>query len=538
MRIPFLPLLLLAACATAGGPAADHPAPSQVYDDLFAAVALSGVMEPKDWADATPLRDPDAIVEDWEDEGAPTDTATLRVFVAANFAPPAAVAAPPTLPPDRTLAQHVDLLWPILTRPGTGGTQGSLLPLPNPYLVPGGRFREAYYWDAYFTLLGLDDRALREGMVANFEAELAQYGRIPNGNRTYYLGRSQPPVLYLMVALLNEADPAAAWAAHLEALRAEHAFWMAGADDLDEGEARARAVRLGDGSLLSRYWDDRAAPRDESYLYDVETASRSGRAPEAVYRDLRAGAESGWDFSSRWLDEPADLSTIQTTNIVPADLNALLYGLEQAIAAGCARAGEAGCASAYASAAEARSAAMRRHLWSSDGGYFADYDLRTGAVRDRPTAAMLYPLFTGLATQAEADRTARSVRRHLLAPGGVLPTPVETGEQWDAPNGWAPHQWIAAAGLSAYGHDTLAEEIEAGWARTVARGFCESGRLVEKYDLETARDGGGGEYPTQDGFGWTNGVTIRMIEDEPALAPLGEVRILRDPAACAAAVRL
>ena len=149
---------------------------------------------------------------------------------------------------------------------------------------------------------------------------------------------------------------------------------------------------------------------------------------------------------------------------------------------------------------------------------------------------MLYPLFFGAATQEQADSTADAAMRLLLAPGGMLATPRRTEEQWDAPNGWAPLQWIAAEGLSRYGEDALAEEVAARWVRTVALAFCETGKLVEKYDVMRPRPGGGGEYPTQDGFGWTNGVTAALIEERPALAPLGQVRVLGDAAACAGAV--
>jgi alpha,alpha-trehalase len=102
--------------------------------------------------------------------------------------------------------------------------------------------------------------------------------------------------------------------------------------------------------------------------------------------------------------------------------------------------------------------------------------------------------------------------RQLLKPGGIVTTPIETGQQWDSPNGWAPLQWIAVSGLRHYGRESLAEVIACRFMVSVNGVYQQSGKLVEKYDvIHTGRKGGGGEYPTQDGFGWTNGV-VRKLE--------------------------
>lgn len=504
------------------------PPPSQVYPGLFEAVAVSGLYEPKDWVDTVPKAPPSQIMDAWRAAGEPQSGPALQSFADAQFNPPERVGARSELdlPPGRTLMEHIAALWPVLTREAHDGpTTGSLLPLPHPYIVPGGRFREVYYWDAYFTMLGLDadNRGAIEDMVRNFAAAIEAYGFIPNANRTYYLSRSQPPFFYLMVGLLNPDDPRLAWAEYLPALRAEHAFWTDGADGLAPGEAEARSVRLKDGALLNRYWDARDVPRDESYVYDLETAEQADRPSAEVYRDLRAAAESGWDFSSRWMADGTSLATTRTTSIIPVDLNSLLYGLEAAIAEACAVSADMACADAFDARAKARAAAMRRHLWNAEGGYFDDYDLETAGLRNRPTAAMVYPLFFGVAADGQATATALTFRERLLAPGGVLATPVESGEQWDSPNGWAPLQYLSAEGFLRYGMADLAEDIAGRWVETVALGFCESGKLVEKYDVLNYREGGGGEYPTQDGFGWTNGVTQAFLDQYESLASLGEV---------------
>jgi alpha,alpha-trehalase len=117
-----------------------------------------------------------------------------------------------------------------------------------------------------------------------------------------------------------------------------------------------------------------------------------------------------------------------------------------------------------------------------------------------------------IASHERASAVARAARRQLLKGGGLVTTTVTTGQQWDAPNGWAPLQWVGIEGLKAYGEGRLAEEIACRWVANVARVYRENGKLLEKYDVANPeRPGGGGEYPLQDGFGWTNGVTRRLL---------------------------
>jgi alpha,alpha-trehalase len=125
-------------------------------------------------------------------------------------------------------------------------------------------------------------------------------------------------------------------------------------------------------------------------------------------------------------------------------------------------------------------------------------------------------LFTGLAQPARAHRVARVVEAQLLKPGGLVTTAVASGQQWDLPNGWAPLQWVAVRGLRAYGEAELARTIAERWLANVDQVYRASGKLVEKYDVvDLGRPGGGGEYPLQDGFGWTNGVTAQLMHLYP-----------------------
>jgi len=389
-------------------------------------------------------------------------------------------------------------------------------------VVPGGRFREIYYWDSYFTMLGLlksGRHDLIADMVGDFAYLIDAYGHVPNGTRSYYLSRSQPPFFFAMVGLVSNHDGDGAFAHYLPQLKREYAFWMQGASGLHKGMVHRRAVAMPDGSILNRYWDDRDTPRDEAYREDTELAQASQRPAAQVYRDIRAAAESGWDFGSRWFADGHTRASIDTTEIVPIDLNSLLFGLENAIRIGCLRRADAACAREFARRAAARHAAIDQYLWDASSGAYLDYRWTRQARIMRVSAATLYPLFVGLASESQAAAVANTVSRELLKPGGIVTTPLDTGQQWDSPNGWAPLQWIAIAGLRRYGQSALAETIACRWMVNVEEVYRRSGKLVEKYDvIATGRSGGGGEYPLQDGFGWTNGVMRELIALYPAEA--------------------
>ncbi|HYM42299.1 MAG TPA: alpha,alpha-trehalase TreF [Steroidobacteraceae bacterium] len=501
---------------------ADYPQPPQeLFGDLFVAVQTAGIYaDGKTFVDEVPDAAPEVILAEYH-AARPDSPAALRRFTDAHFSLPGLSAPVVAGSAPATLVEHIDALWPQLTRTTTTAPRwSSLLPLPKPYVVPGGRFREIYYWDSYFTMLGLLESGrgdLVADMVEDFAHLIDSYGHVPNGTRTYYLSRSQPPFFFAMVGLLP-GGAQAGYARYLPQLRREYEFWMEGAGELRAGEAHRRAVALPDGSILNRYWDDRDTPRDESYRDDVALARASGRPPAEVFRDIRAAAESGWDFSSRWFADARTKATIDTTDVIPVDLNSLLYGLETAIASGCERSGDRACAAGFRRRAAQRRAAIDRWLWDGDAGVYFDYLWTAHASLRRLSAATLYPLFVGCASRRQAGGVGAAVGRVLLKSGGIVTTPLSTGEQWDAPNGWAPLQWIGVSGLNRYGERALAASIACRWLHNVRRVYTESHKLVEKYDVVSERSGGGGEYPLQDGFGWTNGVTRRLVALYPTEA--------------------
>ena len=500
--------------------------PAHDLGPLFHDVQMAALFpDSKTFADARALQAPAEIARAYAAEkGRPGFS--LRAFVDEHFEPPRP--AGDSVPTDtaRCMEEHIQRLWPALTRPADAPSPySSLIPLPNPSVVPGGRFREIYYWDSYFTTLGLIESGrtdLVRDMLDNFAYLIRSVGHIPNGNRTYYLGRSQPPYFGAMIGLYARAVDSTAALRYLDALEAEHAFWMEGASRLAPGTAYRRVVRLRDGAMLNRYFDDLPEPRPESYREDyllaqtVPAAQRTG-----LYRNLRASAESGWDFSSRWMRDPKDLRTLETTDLVPVDLNSLLYYAEQTIAAlrrRRGRAGDAEAAARFTEAAANRRRALLAAAYDPERGFFYDVRWRTGErLTDRPTLAAAAPLYFGLATPEQARSVAARLGRDFLKPGGFVTTLVASGQQWDAPNGWPPLEWLSIEGVRRYDRGDLADTASARWLALNRRTYQTTGKMTEKYDVvDLTRRAGGGEYPTQDGFGWSNGVALALAAQECA----------------------
>ncbi|MCL5634270.1 alpha,alpha-trehalase [Enterobacter vonholyi] len=524
LRPAFLPLALGGALlgVTTLGYADDSPAAQTTSPDILLGPLFNDVQsaklfpDQKTFADAVPKSDPLMILADYRMQHTQSSF-DLRHFVEMNFTLPAE--GEKYVPPaGQSLREHIDDLWPVLTRTTDKASNkwDSLLPLPKPYVVPGGRFREVYYWDSYFTMLGLAESEHWDkisDMVDNFAYEIDTFGHIPNGNRSYYLSRSQPPFFSMMVELLATHD-SDALKKYRPQMEKEYAYWMDGVDALQPGQANKRVVKLDDGAILNRYWDDRDTPRPESWLDDVNTAkSNPNRPATEIYRDLRSAAASGWDFSSRWMDDPQKLGTIRTTSIVPVDLNALMFKMEKLLARASQESGDAASASKYEALATARQKAIESHLWNDKEGWYADYDLKSKKVRNQLTAAALFPLYVKAAAQDRADKVAAATSSRLLKPGGIATTTVNSGQQWDAPNGWAPLQWVAAEGLQNYGQEKVSMDVTWRFLKNVQHTYDREKKLVEKYDVSTTgTGGGGGEYPLQDGFGWSNGVTLKMLD--------------------------
>jgi alpha,alpha-trehalase len=521
------------AAAVEGLPAT----PADLYGRLYHDVQLAQIFpDSKTFADMLPNARPGQITaayERWRQQHAGEHDAAARKAALTQFVKQYFTAPPQTedhyvSDPNQDVVGHIDTLWNVLSRrpDAKPPAYSSLLPLPYAYVVPGGRFNEIYYWDSYFIMLGLEASGRHEltlDELNNFAALIDRYGHIANGNRTYYLSRSQPPFFAQMVSLVAEKDGDAVYVRYLPQLRKEYDYWMAGAQTLVPGHATRHVVRLPDGTLLNRYWDARDRPRDESYREDILTARAAPqRDASDLWRNLRAGAETGWDYSSRWLADGRTLSTIDVTSLAPVDLNALMVTLERTLAKAYGLKGDAREAELMTQRAQQRAEAIDRVLWDPQLHAYSDYDFAHRALTHRLTAATVYPLYAGVATRAQAQDVAATVRAGLLRPGGLATTQVATGQQWDEPNGWAPLQYLAVMGLRRYGEQNLAQEIASRWIATNLAYYQRTHKLVEKYDVSAATtqasSAGGGEYPLQDGFGWTNGVLRVLLQIYPPAA--------------------
>ena len=501
-------VVLLLTCSISHG----QYNPQHDLEELFVDVQLAPVFpDSKTFVDCIPKYSPNTILNQYRKEKKQSDF-DLYAFVQQNFIipQPSTYIDTDTFP---KLEVHIGRLWDELVRADSVDA-GSLIELPFPYIVPGGRFNELYYWDSYFTLLGLKVSGkdqLIEDMVDNFAWLIDTYGFIPNGTRTYYLSRSQPPFFSSMVDLLATVKGEEILTTYLPQLVTEHKFWMMGEETL---HAIRRVVRLEDDIILNRYWDNDSTPRPESYKEDIETASRIAVKPEITYRNIRAAAESGWDFSARWFRDGLSLETIHTTEIIPVDLNSLLYHLEKTIAKAYAIEGDQENSVLFEAKAIERKRAILKYCWNEGAGFFMDYDF----VEERPTGfyslAGMAPLYFYIAEAHQAEKVSENIERYFLFDGGLPSTLILSGQQWDAPNGWAPLQWMSYQGLKSYGKESLADTLRTRWIKTIQNQYLESGKLLEKYNVVFPKiAGGGGEYPTQDGFGWTNGIYLRMLEE-------------------------
>jgi alpha,alpha-trehalase len=268
--------------------------------------------------------------------------------------------------------------------------------------------------------------------------------------------------------------------------------------------------------VLNRYWDDIPEPRPESYREDYGIGRGLPDAErETFYRNVRATAESGWDFSSRWLRNPKDLRTLETIALVPVDLNCLLYENERTIAMlrrARATGGDEAVAQRFERAAEERKRALVAATYDPSHDFFFDVRWATGEkVIDRPSLAAAAPLYFGLATREQGRAVAARLEREFLKAGGFATTTIASGQQWDAPNGWAPLEWLSIEGVRRYDRSDLANTARERWLALIRRTYASTGKLTEKYDVvDPTRRAGGGEYPTQDGFGWTNGVALAL----------------------------
>jgi alpha,alpha-trehalase len=403
-----------------------------------------------------------------------------------------------------------------------------LLYLPRPYVVPGGRFNEMYGWDSYFIQVGL----LRDGEVErardltdNFVYEIENYGTLLNANRTYFLSRSQPPFLTRMILGVFAATHDQAWLrSTLPALEKYYRFWTT-EPHLIPGLGLSRYYDLGEGPAPEAVSDERDAQGSTHYDrvrdyyrdhpvpdYDLSLFydRKADRLTDLFYKGDRSMRESGFDPSNRF--GPFNVDII---HYAPICLNVLLFRMEEDGAEIRRILGDAGAEREWRARAATRREAIDHYLWDKEAGLYFDYGFKAARRRPYPFATTFYPLWAGLASPEQAARVAKKLPL-FEAPGGLLTSTLETGNQWDAPFGWAPLQMIGVEGLRRYGYKDDADRLARKFVALVAKDFQEHGTIVEKYDVRkcTSDIAAGirfGYSANQVGFGWTNGAVLDLL---------------------------
>ena len=410
--------------------------------------------------------------------------------------------------------------------------RSSLILVPNPFIVPGGRFREFYYWDSYWVVNGLLVCGMKDtvkGMIDNFIELVKTYGFVPNGGRIYYTNRSQPPFLIPMVDLyLNHTGDVDYVKSILDTLEKEYSFWR---------KDRTVEVETSSGRKynLSVYAANMDTPRPESYYEDVHTAQDvPNDTKPALYQDIASAAESGWDFSTRWLNRTVpgrgSLSSMRTRQIVPTDLNSVLYYCEKLLEKFFRLAGDTQKANTYKEHSEARRDAIEAVLWEESRGLWLDYDRQLKKKRAYFYASTVVPLWAG-AHQGDVNReiqVLRTLRRLKVLdfPGGFPTSLSPSGQQWDFPNAWPPLQHMLIAGFAQSRSKELRQEalkFAQKWITTNYKAWRSTGHMFEKFNVSVqGAPGGGGEYVIQVGFGWTNGVVLDILQRYPEKLESGE----------------
>ena len=403
-----------------------------------------------------------------------------------------------------------------------------LLYLPHEYVVPGGRFNEMYGWDSYFIQLGLlrdGELALAKSMVEQLIYEIEHYGTVLNANRTYMLNRSHPPLLTQMILTLFEQTQDLDWLRSVLSEVESYYFYWTVPPHLNQATGLSHYNALGKGpapEVVSSEVDEQGKThydRVQEYYrhfhvedYDVNLYydREQDCLTELFYQGDRSMRESGFDPTHRFGPFSVDI-----IHYAPVCLNVLLYQMERDIARIHQLVGHQDSIAFWSHHAERRHQAINHFLWDETAGLYFDYNFRTGERRPYEFATTFLPLWAGIASEHQAKRVVENLPE-FEAPGGLLTSTHVSGNQWDAPFGWAPLQLFAVEGLRRYGYHQEANRLACKFIKLVVQEFGKSGTIVEKYDLERCSADVADEiffgYSSNEiGFGWTNGVFLELL---------------------------
>jgi alpha,alpha-trehalase len=407
-----------------------------------------------------------------------------------------------------------------------------LLYLPEPYVVPGGRFNEMYGWDSFFIQTGLlhdGETDLAKNMADNFLYEIREYGKILNANRTYYLTRSQPPFLTQMLLGVYAKTKDRKWLEDaVPAIEKYYRFWTT-EPHLTPSSGLSRYYDLGEGpapEVLSAEKDAQGRTHYElikEYYrthkvldYDVGEYFDAKRdiLTSLFYKGDRSMRESGFDPSDRFGKFNVDI-----IHYNPVCLNSLLYLMESQTAEILGILDRPADAATWEQRAKDRAGRINQLMWDEQAGLYFDYEFVHHHLRHYPYLTTFYPLWAGIATKEQAAAVVKNLAL-FERPGGLQTSTNASGNQWDAPFGWAPIEMIAVEGLRRYGYTTEADRISKEFLSLVLEQYQQSGIIVEKYDVvrRTSRVSGEihfGYSSNEAGFGWTNGVFTRLLDQMP-----------------------
>jgi len=403
-----------------------------------------------------------------------------------------------------------------------------LLYLPGPYVVPGGRFNEMYGWDSYFILLGLlrdEEWDLAKSQVDQLLYQVQHYGTILNSNRTYMLSRSQPPVLSMMVLALFQHTQDEEWLKSTVPLLEQFYYYWVVPPHLNPATGLSRFYAFGEGPAPEVLFSERDEQGKSHYdrvkeyyktfeIDDYDVSLYYDRDNDELthlfYKGDRTMRESGFDITNRFGPFSVDI-----LHYAPVCLNSLLYQMEQDLAQINDILGNEELMQQWRERADVRRDRIDQCLWDEEQGLYLDYHFQSGERRRYEFATTFYPLWLGLASDAQAQRVAENLSL-FEAPGGIFTSTRVTGNQWDAPFGWAPLTLIAVQGLHRYGYHTEGDRLAQKFLVMVIDEFKRHKTLVEKYDVERCSANVSDEicfgYSSNEvGFGWTNGVILELL---------------------------
>lgn len=371
--------------------------------------------------------------------------------------------------------KYIENYWPKITFyfPKDKGLQ---VGLPNKFVSPNRiLFKyDQFYWDTYFTILGLTVSGkieLAKGMVDNLIFLYKKFGIIPMRNRFYNLGISQPPFLTSMILEIFNFT--------------KDKNWLLSSVQVAEDE-------------LKNYWMNK----------NHNLFSGLSRYHDHFWINSTAEHESGWDMTSRFSERCLDY--------LPVDLNSLLYKYETDIAEIYRTLGNKKKSKEYFVKSEKRKMQIVKFMWNEKRGFFFDYDFRKEKQSDFYSLAGFYPLFAKVATKEQAKKMVLCIKDFEYK-GGLANTQKENlsqdFKQWDYPNGWANQQYIVIKGLLNYGYNKEAEGLAKKWLDFNKDMFIKTGKFWEKYNVAEYSAGKLERYPVQTGFGWTNAVFARLVNE-------------------------